>query len=265
MRRPAYFSQRYEQLWLRARIRAVFEPLSVFAVIVWLTYGARGEVVPAHKTEATIFGVLLAINFVLAVASLVVGLWLNGGGWEIPPRVTWFWLQKIEILPTLLNAAILTHWTRLIGRHLATPVWALLYEMGFAASILHVLDPLHAFVLQIIIVAHHCAVLAWEVVRDSDGDSLTPAHADILVWFDSVYTVALEIFTVDIVVLFIGATQIEWMRREDWKVKGRAMLRRNVLAQLVSNFFPVRRVSDNGRFRVSDNGRFGEKGPPQAR
>ena len=235
-RRPAYFCQRYAQLWLRARIRAVYEPLSVFVVCVWLSYGAGGNDTLEHIAEAAVFGAFLAASFAIAVASLTIGLWLGWSWREMPPPgVPWFWLQKMEMLPTLLHAAILTHWSRLIGRVSATPVWALLYEMGFAASILHVLDPLHALFLQVFILTHHSAVLGWEATHDADAQ----AHIGLPVWLDAVYTIFLEILAVDVLVLFVGATQIEWMRREDWRVKGRAMLQRNVLAQLISNFLPV--------------------------
>ena len=203
---------------------------------MWLGYGAGGDVALEHAVEAAIFGALLATSFLLAAASLAAGLWRNGSRREIPTGLTWFWLQKMEMLPTLLHAAILTHWSRLIGRVSATPVWALLYEMGFAASILHVLDPLHALFLQVFILTHHSAVLGWEATHDADAQ----AHIGLPVWLDAVYTIFLEILAVDVLVLFVGATQIEWMRREDWRVKGRAMLQRNVLAQLISNFLPVR-------------------------
>ena len=60
----------------------------------------------------------------------------------------------LQMVPTLLNAAILSQWSRLIHREMATPVLALLYELGFAASILSVLDPEHAHALQFLTIAH---------------------------------------------------------------------------------------------------------------
>ena len=62
--------------------------------------------------------------------------------------------QVLEMLPTLLHGAVLTHWSRVIGCSITTPVLALLYELGFAASVLGVLDPSHALFLQLAIITH---------------------------------------------------------------------------------------------------------------
>ena len=61
----------------QARVRNTFEPLCVFAVCVWLAYGAGGEA-GSHHEEATIMGSLLAASFLLSAASLGMGLRFGG-------------------------------------------------------------------------------------------------------------------------------------------------------------------------------------------
>ena len=39
--------------------------------------------------------------------------------------------------------------------------------MGFAAGILHVLDPAHALAVQLILIVHHAAVIGWQATHDS--------------------------------------------------------------------------------------------------
>ena len=99
-------------------------------------------------------GSLLGGSLALAAAQLAAGLaW--GGGWrELPEGMSWEVVQLMEMVPTLLHAAILSHWSLLIGRTLASAVLALLYELGYAASVLSLLDPTHALALQLIIITH---------------------------------------------------------------------------------------------------------------
>ena len=107
-----------------------------------------------HPTKAIILGSLLAGSWAVATALLVVGLVLGGAWREMPRSYSWEVVQVMEMLPTLLHAAILTHWSLVMGRTLCTVVLALLYELGYAASILNVLEPMHALALQFIIIAH---------------------------------------------------------------------------------------------------------------
>ena len=67
--------------------------------------------------------------FLSSVAQLALGLALGGVCRKLPRRLPWSVAQKLEMLPTLLHGAVLTHWSRKIDRYLATPVFALLYEV----------------------------------------------------------------------------------------------------------------------------------------
>ena len=85
---------------------------------------------------------------------LITGLVLDGAWRDLPEGASWEVMQLMEMVPTLLHAAILSHWSLLIGRTLTTTVLALLYELGYAASVLSLLDPAHASALQLTIIAH---------------------------------------------------------------------------------------------------------------
>ena len=129
------------------------QPFAVAATCAWLAYRSWNGAI-AHPAQAVILFSLLGGSLALAAAQLIAGLaW--GGAWrELPEGVSWEVVQLMEMVPTLLHAAILTHWSRLIGRTLATAVLALLYELGYAASVLSLHDPTHALALQLIIITH---------------------------------------------------------------------------------------------------------------
>lgn len=133
---------------------------------VWLAYSTWDQAA-LHTTEAIIFGALLFSSGVLATALLLAGLALGGAWRQLPPQMSWEAMQWLEMLPTLLHSAILTHWSRLIGCSTATPVLSLLYELGFGCTVLGVLDPKHAMWLQILVIAHQ--------VRGSGARRLQPS------------------------------------------------------------------------------------------
>ena len=132
---------------------SALQPIAVAAVCAWLAYGSWNAA-SRRTTEAIILGSLLALSFALTAASLLTGLVLGRAWQQLPGGVSWEVVQLMEMVPTLLHAAILTHWSLLIGRTLTTAVLALLYELGFATSVLSLLDPTHALALQFIIIAH---------------------------------------------------------------------------------------------------------------
>ena len=69
------------------------------------------------------------------------------------------------MVPPLIGAAIVTHYTRLIGRLYSTPAWATIYLLAFFNSLsISVMDPAHLIALRIAIVAHHCAVFAYDAM-----------------------------------------------------------------------------------------------------
>ena len=104
--------------------------------------------------QAIILGSLLGASFCLTALALCTGLSLGGAWRELPRGLSWEVVQLMEMAPTLLHAAILTHWSRLLACTPSTAVLALLYILGFAASVVSVLDPTHALALQLTIIAH---------------------------------------------------------------------------------------------------------------
>ena len=67
---------------------------------------------------------------------------------------------------------------------------------------------------------------------------LDEKHGGSLRWLEFAYTVVFEIITADCVFLFVGASQIEYVRRRNVQAFARAQLQRNEALRIVSNFLP---------------------------
>ena len=129
-RSRAYYRRRFADLWLASRIRAVYEPVAVTATCMWLTYGAPGQYTNFSAPAFIVFNVLLGVSFLASVAQLALGLAWGGVYRELPGWLPWPVAQKLEMFAVLMHGALLTHWSRIIGRYLATPVFAMLYEVA---------------------------------------------------------------------------------------------------------------------------------------
>ena len=217
-------------MWLPSRVTRVLEPLSVAAVCAWLAYGAGWELAADHATEAAIFGALLAANFVVASALLTLGL-LRGGAWrDLPTHVNWPLLQVLELLPPLINAAVLTHWTRHMGRLLSIPVWTQLVTIAHTIVTAHIVFPSFYIFCTVVIFAHQCAVVAYTFLRGGPG-------GDGLHWLDCVlvmYAVVLRFATA----FFSSAKEIEQRRLGDLKIHTQAKQLHALERDLLVNFLP---------------------------
>ena len=69
---------------------------------------------------------------------------------------------------------------------------------------------------------------------------LDEKHGGSLRWLEFAYTVVFEIITADCVFLFVGASQIEYVRRRNVQAQARAELQRNEALRIVSNFLPAK-------------------------
>ena len=83
----------------------------------------------------------------------------------MPAGWRWWPLQLLEMFPTLLHGAIIVHYSRLLGRLLSTPVWAMINLIGIATSgTTGLLSPVFGFAVRTILVTHLCAVMAYEAM-----------------------------------------------------------------------------------------------------
>ena len=217
-------------MWLPSRAVRVLEPLSVAAVCAWLAYGAGWQVAALHATEAAVFGALLAANFAAAVAVLAVGL-MWGGAWrELPTRPTWCLLQSLELLPPLINSAVLIHWGRHMGRILSIPVWAQLVAIAQAVITTHVVSPRFYTACTAIIFLHACAAVAYTFMTWPGGGGL---H-----WLDCVlvmYTISVRF----LIAIFSSAKDAEKRCLGDLKIHTQATSLHALERELLVNFLPA--------------------------
>ena len=129
------------------------QPIAVGITCIWLSYGQWDGAIQ-HTTQAAILGSLLAASLVVAVFQLAAGLTLGGAWRQQPAGWSWEAVQLVAMFPTLLNSSVLTHWSLILGRTMSTAVLSLLYELGYAATILGVIDPPQALILSIILITH---------------------------------------------------------------------------------------------------------------
>ena len=226
---------RYEYMWLPTRSIRVTEPLVVAVVCAWLAYGST-EKAREQAVAAAVMGALLGVSCAVSAALLATGL-IRGGAWrKLPTSLPWSILQKLEALPVVLHAAVLSHWSYRIGRLESTPVFAMLVSIAF---IVHasLLQPGHIAAVVITIFAHHYALIIYEALTlQSSWSSGQPGTE--LRWIS-----ALQVFVVVIIAFgfsLMGTLPvIEGKRRKDFYVHTRAKLLRNVAHDLVVNFLPA--------------------------
>ena len=232
--RPAYLRYRYALVWLTTRSLLVWEPLAVAALCLWLGYGALDEADDQIVTAA-IFGFLLGVSCLANAAALAAGLaW--GGAWrELPTSVSWHVSQAIEILPTLLHAAILSQWAYRIDRLNSTPVWAMHYFIAYTAHSTNV-QRRYVMAATSIIFGHQIALIAYDAMTNPDWSS--PQRGGSLRWVNTVFvTTAIAL---DFMFIWTFALPIvESKRFEDFRVHSRAKLLHDVAHGLVSNFLPA--------------------------
>ena len=225
-------------MWLPSRVRCVLEPLSAIGVGAWLAYGSWEKAV-AHQTEAIILGSILAFSFCCSVASLTAGLLFGGWYREFPEGLSWSFVQKLEMIPPLLHAALLSHYSRLLGRAASTPVWAAVYLMGLYNSIAasHC-DPIHVLAVRQLVLAHHCAVFLYYVMTTPGQNDPVPGVPPPSRWLEQVFVAIVQFFTVYFVSHFGSTLKGEATRVRDLQVHAQATLQRDVTLALVTNYLP---------------------------
>ena len=227
--REAFIRFRYAMLWFPSRGRGVAEPLAALAVGAWLAYGSWEKAV-AHQTAAICMASSLGFSFLVHAASLSAGLAFGGPYRALFEGLSWPFVQKLEMLGPFLHSAVLSHWSRLIGRSGSVPAWAFVFLTGLRNSISSSLcDPLHVLVLRLLILAHHCAVFAYSV--------MTTPGAGPHSWVEQALVAAQ--LAMMFVVSHVGAGRRgEAVRLRDLQVHAQATLQRDVTLALVTNFVP---------------------------
>ena len=222
-------------VWLPSRVRCVLEPLSAIGIGAWLAYGSWEKAV-AHQTEAIIMGSILGFSFCCSVASLTAGLLFGGWYREFPEGLSWSFVQKLEMVPPLLHAALLSHYSRLLGRAASTPVWTAVYLTGLYNSIsASHCDPIHCLAVRQLALFHHCAVFLYYVITTpgrNDPALGVPAPSR---WLDQVFVCVIQCFAWFINTYFGKG---EATRLRDLQVHAQATLQRDVTLALVTNYLP---------------------------
>ena len=211
----------------------VWEPIGTGIVCAWIAYNALEEA-KQQAAAAAICGALLVASCFVSTAALVAGLaW--GGAWrEMPTSVPWDVMICIEMAPILLHSAILTQWSRLLGRVGSTPVWAMLHTLA-ANPASHLLTPGHTIFATCAIFFHQCAMVGYEAMTAPDWAS--PARGGSLRWIDP-FLVMFEIAAVFLVAWFNTIWAAENKRRLDYSIHTRAKVLHDVAKELVTNFLP---------------------------
>ena len=212
----------------------VWEPIGTGIVCAWIAYNALEEA-KQQAAAAAICGALLGASFLISVAALAAGL-VWGGAWrEMPTSIPWDVMIFIEMAPVLLHSAILTQWSRLLGRVGSTPVWAMLYTNAAAMAASHLLTPGHTIFATCAIFFHQCAMVGYEAMTAPDWAS--PARGGSLRWIDP-FLVMFEIAAVFLVAWFNTFVAVENKRRLDYSIHKRAKVLHDVAKNLVTNFLP---------------------------
>jgi len=223
-------------LWLPSRLRGCIDTVMLVGVGAWLAYGSW-DLAVAHQTEAIILGSLLAASFVLHAASLAAGL-LFGGAWrEFPEGLSWSFVQKLEVAVALFHAACLSHYSRLIGRAASTPVWCVMYFSGVQFALISSLcDANHCLAVRELILIHHSAVFAYEVMTTPGWSD--PERGGKYRCVEYVFAAFMEMFLTHFVAYFSSLTKGEATRLRDMQVHAAATLQRDVTLNLVTNYLP---------------------------
>ena len=213
-------------------MRNTCEPLCVLAVCAWLAYGAGGEA-GSHHVETAIMGSLLAASFLLSAASLCMGLRFGGRWREMPPGWRWWPLQLLEMVPTLLHGAVIVHYSRLLGRLLSTPVWAMINLIGIATSgTTALLSPVFGFATRLILISHLCAVMAYEALTVPGWSD--PERGGGLRWLEYAFSAIVLLLAIWVVAYLTTASISHKARLSDLQVGGR-MADRLIDDRLIAN------------------------------
>lgn len=234
-RSTAYYRHHYASLWLAGRVRGAWEPLACLTVCAWLAYGSWDAAV-AHQTEAIVLGSLLGLKLLGSLIALALGLRFGGAWRRHPTGLSWQFVQKLEMLGTIFCAAMVSQYTRAIGRCSSTPAFAAIFFLGFFINLsTTVLDPLHIFAVRLLIYAHHSAVVVYDSQTSPfwDDPALGGPNRGIEYLF-----VGFEILCVYASSFLFTSPRSELLRQKDTQVLARVILQRDVTLNLVTNFLP---------------------------
>ena len=220
----AYFQYRYALLWWPSRVIRVIEPVSTALICGVLTYVYYDKFSGERLYYAATLSSLLVASFAIAVAHLVYG---SSDLSKLPAWLSWSTLQKLEMVPVILHACILSQWSRIVGHVTATPVWVMLFTLGNAAYFNNVMRPGHSAAATVIIYAQHLATTAY--------DAATTLHPISRIDTMFVLTVCLAYFTIAFFVNW-GVHERTW--RTDFQVISRAKLLHDVSESIMCNFLP---------------------------
>ena len=213
----------------------MLEPLSAALICAWLAYGSWEKAV-AHQTAALVLISLLVLSFVIHAASFALGL-IFGGPWrEAPTYLNWSLLMKMEMASPFFNAAVISHFARVVGRAASTPAWAAMLVTGTYVSVSASYEPLHWFAVRQLITAHHCAVFAYEVLTTPGWND--PARGGPYRVVEYVFTVVMEMFVVYFLMYSSALKKGEGESQRDIQAHAQAMLQRDATLALVANYLP---------------------------
>ena len=208
----------------------------MFVVGLWLAYGSWSTAA-RYPSAAIICGSLIGVSFLGSVILLTAGLCFGGAWRAYPEGLSWSFVQKLEMVQPFFNAAIFSQYTRLIGCAESTPAWATIYlTCAVNSQTSSQLDPIHSFVVRMVVPAHHIAVVAYNAWTDpiwssdpDDGGRYRITEYVFVAWL---------IVIVYLVNYVISARKAEVIRLRDIQVHAQAVLQRDITLALVSNFLP---------------------------
>ena len=120
---------------------------------------------------------------------------------------------------------------------MSTPALALTYEILFASTCAHFLDPLHALATQLLIFVHWVALVAYEGMHD-EWHRDAPVRVGSASWLEvsALATFGLMFLTS---VGYVYGVQMERMRRSDTQLRARALALHVSTERIVRNFLPA--------------------------
>ena len=156
----------------------------------------------------------------------------------------------------MINLGVLCQYARIIGRIVCTPVIALLYEAGFSATCVHILDPIHALLVQTIIYTHYIALVIYDSqTNPQHHDAPTVAGTSSYVEFAVHMLYGASFF---MLVGFLYGYQMERMRRSDSELRAHALALRSSTERIVRNFLPAAVVKAVNQRSSTDGANVGD-------
>ena len=140
-------------------------------------------------------------------------------------------------IPSIFNLGLFYQYLRVIGRAVSTPAFALTHEACFSAICAHFFDPFHALAVQLIIIAHHLAVVLYDIMTDPQHHD-APAVDGSASWLEFAVLMVVGL-SFQFVVGFMYGTQMERMRRSDAQLRARALALHASTERLMRNFLPA--------------------------